>query len=103
MLFYLSTNIGILGYHTLCNFRSALQFLIFARNVSCLSFRTQYDPAFYPVFMIQEKLSTAVYCPVLLSNTGDTKKRELLKNPTKIEEIQKKKILTEIETLQLAF
>ena len=34
---------------------------------------------------------------------GDTKKRELLKNPTKIEEIQGKKILTEIERLQLAF
>ena len=33
---------------------------------------------------------------------GDTKKRELLKNATKIEEIQEKK-LTEIEPLQLAF
>ena len=33
----------------------------------------------------------------------DTKKRELLKNPTKIEEIQEKNLLTEIETLQLAF
>ena len=33
---------------------------------------------------------------------GDTKKRELLKNPTKLEEIQEKK-LTEIEPLQLAF
>jgi hypothetical protein len=33
---------------------------------------------------------------------SDTKKRELLKNPTKIEEI-KKKLLTEIEPLQLAF
>ena len=31
------------------------------------------------------------------------KKRELLKNQTKIEEIQEKKILTEIEPLQLAF
>ena len=31
------------------------------------------------------------------------KKRELLKNPTKIEEIQEKKLLTEIESLQLAF
>ena len=37
-------------------------------------------------------------------NTGDTKKRELLKNPTKIEEIQeKKKLLTEIEPSQLVF
>jgi len=34
---------------------------------------------------------------------GDTKKRKLLKNPTKIEEIQKKNVLTEIEPLQLAF
>ena len=35
---------------------------------------------------------------------GDTKKRELLKNPIKIEEIQKKKkLLTELEPLQLAF
>jgi hypothetical protein len=34
---------------------------------------------------------------------GDTKKRELLKNPTKIEEIQETISLTEIEPLQLAF
>ena len=34
---------------------------------------------------------------------GDTKKRELLKPPTKIEEIQEKHLLTEIEQLQLAF
>jgi len=34
---------------------------------------------------------------------SDTKKREILKNPTKIEEIKKKKLLTEIEPLQLAF
>ena len=32
-----------------------------------------------------------------------TKKRELLKNPTKIEEIQENKILKEIKSLQLAF
>ena len=31
------------------------------------------------------------------------KKRELLKNPAKIEEIQEKNLLTEIEPLQLAF
>jgi len=36
------------------------------------------------------------------AGTGWHKKWELLKNPTKIEEI-KKKILTEIEPLQLAF
>jgi len=29
----------------------------------------------------------------------DTKKRKLLENPTKIEEIQEKKLLTEIEPL----
>ena len=34
---------------------------------------------------------------------SDTKKRELLKNPTKIEEIQEKNLLTELEPLQLAF
>ena len=34
---------------------------------------------------------------------SDTKKRELSKNPTKIEEIQEKKILAETEPLQLAF
>jgi len=34
---------------------------------------------------------------------SDTKKRELLKNTTKIEEIQKKKLLTEIEPIKLAF
>ena len=33
----------------------------------------------------------------------DTKKRELSKNPTKIEEIQEKEILTEIEPIELAF
>ena len=31
------------------------------------------------------------------------KKGELLKNPTKIEEIKKKNVLAEIEPLQLAF
>ena len=34
---------------------------------------------------------------------SDTKKRELLENPTKIEEIQGKNLLTEIEPLQLVF
>jgi len=32
-----------------------------------------------------------------------TQKRELLKSQTKIEEFQEKKLLTEIEPLQLAF
>ena len=39
----------------------------------------------------------------ILQVQGDTKKRELLKNPTIIEEIQKNNLLTEIEPLQLAF
>ena len=34
---------------------------------------------------------------------GDTKKRELLKNPKKLKKSKKKKLLTEIEPLQLAF
>ena len=34
---------------------------------------------------------------------GDTKKREILKNPTKIKEFQEKNLLTEIEPLQVAF
>jgi len=34
---------------------------------------------------------------------GGTKKRELLKTPTKIEEVQQQKILTEIEPLLPAF
>ena len=34
---------------------------------------------------------------------GDTKKRKHLKKPTKIEEIQEKTLLTEIEPLHLAF
>ena len=34
---------------------------------------------------------------------SDTKKRELLKNPPKIEEIQEKSLLTVIEPLRLAF
>jgi hypothetical protein len=33
----------------------------------------------------------------------ETQKWELLKNPTKIKEIQQKKLLTDIEPLQLAF
>jgi len=38
---------------------------------------------------IGEKVYFVDYCKV----QGDTKKRELLKNPTKIEEIQEKKII----------
>ena len=34
---------------------------------------------------------------------SETKKREILKYPPKIEEIQEKNLLTEIEPLQLAF
>ena len=47
--------------------------------------------------------SAHVYSMFLPHVQDDTKKRELLKNPTKIEEIHEKKILTEIEPLQLAF
>ena len=43
------------------------------------------------------------YTKDLILIQDDTKKRELLKNPTKMEEIQEKKLLTEIEPLQLAF
>ena len=42
-------------------------------------------------------------CSFISHIQNDTKKRELLKNPTKIEEIQEKKLLTEIEPLQLDF
>jgi len=42
-----------------------------------------------------------IFSPVNIES--DTQKRELLKNPPKIEEIQEKKLLTEIEPLQLAF
>ena len=41
--------------------------------------------------------------PADISYRVTQKKRELLKNPTKIEEIHLKKILTETEPLQLAF
>ena len=43
------------------------------------------------------------FSSLLMKIEGDTKKRELLKNPTKIEEIQEKKLLTDIEPLRLAF
>ena len=44
------------------------------------------------------------YCAIFaLIYRVTQKKRELLKNPTKIEEIQEKKLLAEIEPLQLAF
>ena len=45
--------------------------------------------------VISQKTSGYDCCDI----QGDTKKRELLKNPTKIEEIQKKNLLTEIEPL----
>ena len=48
-------------------------------------------------------MEVAFYFITLIVVQGDTKKRELLKNPTKIEEIQEKNLLTEIEPLQLAF
>jgi len=60
--------------------------------------------------VLPEKLSRLLKRDSLVSSLavelqiqGDTKKRELLKNPTKIEEIQEKNLLTEIEQLKLAF
>ena len=55
------------------------------------------------LYLYSHKTLHGVYKSIFLSYTGDTKKRELLKNPTKIEEIQEEKLLTEIEPLQLAF
>ena len=46
---------------------------------------------------------TVFNCYHLVTVQSDTKERELLKNRTKIEEIQEKNLLTEIEQLQLAF
>ena len=45
----------------------------------------------------------SLFAPKRQDVQSDTKKRELLKNPTKIEEIQEKNLLTEIEPLQLTF
>jgi len=51
------------------------------------------------IFFLVLKLTTVTW-----HIQDDTKKRELLKNPTKIEEIQQQKnLLTEIEPLLLAF
>jgi hypothetical protein len=47
-----------------------------------------------------------IVCTYIFVKTNiqvDTKKRELLKNPTKIEEIQEKIFLQKIEPLKLAF
>jgi len=49
--------------------------------------------------LLAEKMSASQ--ERLLHVQSDTKKRKILKNPPKIEEI-KKKLLTEIEPLQLA-
>ena len=49
------------------------------------------------------KMSMEHWWEIHVNVQSDTKKRELLKNPTKIEEIQEKKSMTEIESLQLAF
>ena len=63
---------------------------------------------FRPLFwtIIRSQLNLRKLCSVIYKINyiqSDTKKRELLKNPTKIEEIQEKNLLTEIEPLQLAF
>jgi len=59
----------------------------------------------HSVFMYLKKSLRGgkTFSSLLMKIEGDTKKRELLKNPTKIEEIQEKKLLTDIEPLQLAF
>jgi len=46
--------------------------------------------------------SNWTFVNILVIIQGD-KKRELLKNPTKIEEMQQEILLTKIEPLQLAF
>ena len=50
----------------------------------------------------QDKCKHQQYC-CITHIQDNTKKRELLENPTKIEEIQEKNLLTEIEPLQHAF
>jgi len=57
-----------------------------------------------PIMIRSRKSIFKIFCNslVLLLQSG-TKKRDLLKNPTKIEEIQETNLLTEIEPLQLAF
>ena len=63
----------------------------------------QFDPVrqFSPSLIVFSCILFYYYPAIYIQ--GDTKKRELLKNPTKILEIQEKNLLTEIEPLQLAF
>jgi len=44
-----------------------------------------------------------IHFRIIVPSTGDTKKRELFKNPTNLKKSKKKKLLTEIEPLKLAF
>ena len=55
-----------------------------------------------PFYVTWHKVLIAPFGNQHIYIQSDTKKRELLKNPTKIEEIQEKNLLTEIEPLQLA-
>ena len=55
------------------------------------------------IFILRKSIYILTFSRPVLLIQGDTKKREILKNPTKIEEIQEKKLLIEIEPLQLAF
>ena len=55
------------------------------------------------VFLKPVQIQTDTYLTKISYVKGDTKEREILKNPTKIEEIKEKYLLTEIEPLQLAF
>ena len=55
------------------------------------------------VFLSETSVCNTLSTQSIYITTGWHKKREILKNPTKIEEIQEKNLLTEIEPLQLAF
>ena len=72
-------------------------FTNFQKNYSLLPYR------FVKSISSCRYLSIILFTLLLLLYRMTQKKRELLKNPTKIEEIQEKKLLTEIEPLQLAF
>ena len=84
------------------NLTAALSWFSFIRQIQLQYNKRGKTPSFQMVpsssFMKHPPSLEAVQTEI----QSDTKKRELLKNPTKIEEI-KKKLLTEIEPLQLAF
>jgi len=55
------------------------------------------------IFVCSWQQHSSEHAAILCCMYRMTQKRERLKNPTKIEEIQEKKLLTETEPLQLAF